>query len=382
MAKAQDRELTILILNCGSSSVKYSLFRVIWIDSENDFALITEGQIERIGQEGSNIKNHKQAISKVLESLSHQNYSYKDIDAIGHRVVHGGEYFRKPVLINKDVIGKIKNCAKLAPLHNPANLAGIEACRELLPGVRQVAVFDTAFHQTIPPRAYMYAIPYKYYTKYNLRKFGFHGMSHQYVARETARKLGRSLNKLKLITCHLGNGCSICAIKNSISVDTSMGFTPLAGLVMGTRSGDIDPAAVLYIMQKEKISPLEMEEILNKQSGLKGVSGISNDMRLIERATKKGHKRAKLALSLFTYSIRKYIGAYMAIMGGVDAVVFTAGIGENVDIRRMISYGISSFLRKLNVKFLVIHTNEQLMIAQEVYKTMGGRQERVCLRWA
>jgi len=368
----KQKELMFLILNCGSSSVKYSLFRVIWIDKEKDFVLITNGKIECIGEKESSIRNHRQAMKKILETLSLKHYTYRNIDAVGHRVVHGGEYFRKPTLINRDVINKIKNCSKFAPLHNPANLAGIEACQELLSRIPQVAVFDTAFHQTIPPRAYLYAIPYKYYKKYNLRKFGFHGMSHQYVAREAARKLGRSLSKLKLITCHLGNGCSICAVKNGISVDTSMGFTPLAGLVMGTRSGDIDPAAVLYVMQREKIGPLEMEGILNKQSGLKGVSGISNDMRVIEKAAKKGNKRAKIALRIFTYCIRKYIGSYIAIMGGVDAVIFTAGIGENIEIRKMISYGgLLSFLKKLNVKFLVIHTNEELMIAHEICRIVG-----------
>ncbi|MDD5005451.1 MAG: acetate kinase [Candidatus Omnitrophica bacterium] len=370
MNKKRNGDLIILTLNCGSSSVKYSLFKVKGADGDKDFALITNGQIECIGQEGSKVKNHKEAIKIILDTLGSKHYSYRNIDAVGHRVVHGGEYFRKPTLINKDVLSKIKSCAKLAPLHNPANLAGIEACQVLLPGISQVAVFDTAFHQTIPPRAYMYAIPYRYYKKYNLRKFGFHGMSHQYVSREVAKRLGKPVSQLKLITCHLGNGCSICAVKNGISVDTSMGFTPLAGLMMGTRSGDIDPAAVLYIMQKEKLSPEQMEEILNKQSGLKGVSGISNDMRIIEKAVKKGSKRAKLALSIFTYSIRKYIGAYIAIMGGVDAVVFTAGIGEHIGMKKMISYGITSFLKKLNVKFLVVHTDEELMITQEVFKTI------------
>lgn len=369
------KELMILVLNCGSSSLKYSLFRVIWIDNDKDFILVTSGLLGCIGQKGSYLKDHKQAIEKVLDVLAKKKFSYRNINAIGHRVVHGGEYFRKPVLINKDVIKKIKNCSRLAPLHNPANLAGIGACQELLPSVRQVAVFDTAFHQTIPPRAYLYAIPYKYYKKYNLRKFGFHGMSHQYVAREAAKRLGRSLNKLKLITCHLGNGCSICAVKHGKSLDTSMGFTPLAGLVMGTRSGDIDPAAVLYIMQREKIGPQEMQEILNNQSGLKGVSGVSNDMRVLNRAAKNGNKRAKIALRIFAYRIRKYIGSYMAVMGGVDAVVFTAGIGENVEIRKMISYGgLLSFFKKLNVKLWVIHTNEELMIAQETYKIVGGKK--------
>jgi len=368
--KRKHRVAKLLVLNCGSSSVKHSLFRVVAKKDENEFILLDKGIIECIGQENSLIKTHKEAIEKVFERLSGAEHSHHHLVGIGHRVVHGGEYFRKPTLITKNVLDKIKDCSKLAPLHNPANIAGIEACQELLPNVPSVAVFDTAFHQTIPPRAYMYAIPYKYYQKYNLRKFGFHGTSHEYVAREAAKKLQRPLSKLKLITCHLGNGCSICAVKNGVSIDTSMGFTPLAGLVMGTRSGDIDPAAVLYIMQKEQIGPVEMENILNKESGLKGVSGISNDMRILAKAAKEGNKRAKLAITLFTYSIRKYIGAYMAIMGGVDAVVFTAGIGENVEIRKMISYGITSFLNQLKVKFLVIHTNEELMIAKESYEVI------------
>ncbi|MFC1754476.1 acetate/propionate family kinase [Thermoproteota archaeon] len=375
MNKEQQTDLKLLVLNSGSSSIKYSLFKVVKLfkdRKERDLVPVTSGHIERIGQEGSNIKNHKQAIEHVLELVTGDN-SHKNIDIVGHRVVHGGEYFRKSTLITKDVLSKIKNCSKLAPLHNPANIAGIEACQVLLPGVPQVAVFDTAFHQTIPPRAYHYAIPMKYYRKYNLRKFGFHGMSHQYVAREASKILKKPLSQLKLITCHLGNGCSICAIKKGISVDTSMGFTPLAGLMMGTRSGDIDAAAVLYILQREKITPLEMETILNKQSGLKGISGVSNDMRLLEQASKKGNHRAKLAISMFSYSIRKYIGSYMAIMGGVDAVIFTAGIGEHVKIKKMISYGITKFLKKLNVKFLVIHTNEELMIAQEATALVGGR---------
>jgi len=368
------KEKKLLVLNCGSSSVKYSLFKVKNKDGKKDFNLINKGQIECIGQEGCPIKTHKEAIKKILDKLYAAHHPHIRIDAIGHRVVHGGEYFRKPTLINKDVVAKIRICAKFAPLHNPANLAGIEACSQLLPGVPQVAVFDTAFHQTIPPRAYVYAIPYKYYHKYNLRRFGFHGMSHEYVSRQAAKQLGKPLSKLKLITCHLGNGCSICAIKGGKSIDTSMGFTPLAGLVMGTRSGDVDPAVVLYIMQKDKISPEQMEEMLNKQSGLKGISGISNDMRLIGKAAQKGSKRAKIALSVFTYSIRKYIGAYIAVMGGVDAVVFTAGIGEHINLKRMISYGITDFLKKLNVKFLVIHTDEELTIAQEMCALVSKKE--------
>lgn len=377
MTKQQEKDLLFLVLNSGSSSVKYSLFRAITVvmGRERDLVLVTRDKIECIGEKASSLKDHKQAIQKVLKDLSEKDVSYKAIDAIGHRVVHGGEYFREPTIINREIMIKIRRCSELAPLHNPANIAGIEACHELLPRVPQVAVFDTAFHQTIPPRAYLYAIPYRYYQKYNLRKFGFHGMSHQYVAREAAKLLGRSLTSLRLITCHLGNGCSMCAVKNGESLDTSMGFTPLAGLVMGTRSGDIDPAAVLYIMQKENLSPEQMEAMLNKQSGMLGVSGVSNDMRLIARAAKKGNKRAELALSIFGYHIRKYIGSYMAIMGGVDAVIFTAGIGENIDIKKIISYGgLFSFLKQLKVKVFVIHTNEELMIAQEAYRLVAARE--------
>lgn len=377
---SEENNSLLLVLNCGSSSVKYTLFKAVSIlpeQKEQDLVPVKNGQIERIGEKGSATQDHKQAIKSIHEELFGQQESKGTMSAVGHRVVHGGEFFRESTLINKDSLSKIKRCAQLAPLHNPANVAGIEACQELLPGVPQVAVFDTAFHQTIPPRAYSYAMPYKYYQKYHLRKFGFHGTSHHYVAIEAAKMLGKPLTSLKLITCHLGNGCSICAVKNGKSIDTSMGFTPLAGLVMGTRSGDIDPAAVLYIMQKENIGPDKMEQILNKQSGLLGVSGISNDMRLIEQAAKRGNKRAELALSVFSYRIRQYIGSYIAIMGGVDAIIFTAGIGEHSDVKKIIAYqGLTTFLKQLKVKVLVIHTNEELMIAQEALRLIIKRQKR------
>jgi len=377
MKISKTKDFLLLVLNCGSSSVKYTLFKSVKIlanQKERDLVPVTNGYIQRIGEEGSQIKDHRQAIKQIIHDLMAKKESHGTIGAIGHRVVHGGEYFREATLVTKDSVTKIKRCCELAPLHNPANVMGIEICQELLPSIPQVAVFDTAFHQTIPPRAYSYAIPYKYYRKYNLRKFGFHGMSHKYVSIEAAKILGKPLNNLKLITCHLGNGCSICAIKNGKSIDTSMGFTPLAGLVMGTRSGDIDPAAVLYIMQRENIGPEKMESILNKQSGLLGVSGISNDMRVIGKAAKKKNKRAELALSIFSYRIRQYIGSYIAIMGGVDAIIFTAGIGENTDMKKIIAYGgLNAFLKKLKAKVLVIHTNEELMIAQETCDLLTKR---------
>ncbi len=308
----------------------------------------------------------------VLDSLLNGSQAkiknYNEIFAIGHRVVHGGVQFKKPTIINDEVVSKIRECFELAPLHNPANLAGIEACIELLPEVKQVAVFDTAFHQSLPEHAYIYGLPYEYYEKYNLRKFGFHGTSHQYVAHEAARILKKHLNKLKLVTCHLGNGCSVTAVKNGKSVDTSMGFTPLEGLVMGTRCGDIDPASVIFLADKEKISLPEIDRVLNYKSGLKGISGLSNDMREIKKAAREGNKRAKLALDIFIYRITKYIGSYIAAMGGVDAIVFTAGVGENEkDIREKAVKGLFNFLNKNKVKVLVIPTNEELMIAKQTY---------------
>jgi acetate kinase len=282
--------------------------------------------------------------------------------------VHGAETFKEPIIINDAVVRKIRQCCVIAPLHNPANLAGILACKKLLPAVAQVAVFDTAFHQTLPCYAYIYGLPYKYYKKYGIRKYGFHGTSHNYVAHEAAKTLGKHMADLKMITCHLGNGSSITAIDRGRSIDTSMGFTPLEGLVMGTRCGDIDPALVTYIMRREKLGIDQIEDVLNKNSGLKGISGISNDMRILYKKAKQGNKRAKLAIEIFVYRIKKYIGAYITLMGGLDVLVFTAGIGENQErIRKMICQGsLSCLAKKPNV--LVIPTDEELMIARQTYK--------------
>lgn len=367
----------ILVINCGSSSIKYRLFDVKTNDhnARPNYRLLQKGLIEKIGQKGSAAANHRDGvrllIDKLLNAPEANLKSLAEIFAIGHRVVHGGEAFKKPTVITDEVIVKIRECIGLAPLHNPANLAGIEACIELLPGVKQVAIFDTAFHQTLPAHAYIYGLPYEYYEKYNLRKFGFHGTSHLYVAHEAAHILKKPLRKLKLITCHLGNGCSIAAIKYGKSIDTSMGFTPLEGLVMGTRCGDIDPASVIFLADKEKISLEEIDKILNYKSGLKGISGISNDMREIKEAAKAGNVRAKLALEIFTYRIRKYIGSYIAALGGVDAIIFTAGIGENEkDIRTKVTHGLYNFLDKKKTKILVIPTNEELMIAHQAFRLL------------
>jgi acetate kinase len=346
--------MNLLVINSGSSSIKYKLF-----DMPRE-KLISKGLIEHIGERGSSVRDHYTGLKIILEEVN-------SVFAVGHRVVHGAEKFEKPVIINKAVIKEIKLCCGIAPLHNPANLAGIMACSKLLPGVKQVAVFDTAFHQTLPAYAYIYGLPYEYYLKFGIRKYGFHGTSHEYVAHEAAAILRKPRHKLKIITCHLGNGCSITAVDRGRSVDTSMGFTPLEGLIMGTRCGDIDPALVTYIMKKKKLAPCGMDEILNKSSGLKGISGVSNDMRQLYAAAKMGNKRAKLAMDIFVYRIKKYIGAYAAIMGGADAVVFTAGIGEHqANIRKAICRGI--FLHfKRKPRILVIPTDEELMIARQTY---------------
>jgi len=322
---------------------------------------IAKGIIEHIGEKDSKIKDHYMGLKIVLGKIKH-------VDAVGHRVVHGAEKFKKPILINASVIRKIRQCCSLAPLHNPANLAGILACKKLLPGIRQIAVFDTAFHQTLPDYAYIYGLPYEYYKRFGVRKYGFHGTSHQYVASEAARRLNKQMSKLKIITCHLGNGCSIAAVEKGRSIDTSMGFTPLEGLIMGTRCGDIDPALVTYIMHKKRLDIFEIDSILNKASGLKGISGISNDMRILESKARLRNKRAKLAVDIFIYRIKKYIGAYTAIMAGCDALIFTGGIGENqTRIRNEILKGIFSHLKK-KPKILVIPTDEELMIARQTYK--------------
>lgn len=350
--------MRILVINSGSSSIKYKLFDM---PSER---LILKGVIEHIGEAGSTFSNHYAGLKIILEEI-------KLVDAVGHRVVHGAEKFKKPTLVDRNVIRGIKKCCAIAPLHNPANLSGILACQRLLPGVKQAAVFDTAFHQSIPEHAYIYGLPYDYYQKLGIRKYGFHGTSHEYVAEEASRILKKPLNKLKLITCHLGNGCSITAIDKGRSVDTSMGFTPLEGLIMGTRCGDTDPALITHIMRKKKIDTEEMDRILNKESGLKGISGISNDMRLLEEKAKAGNRRAKLALDIFVYRIRKYIGAYLSVLCDLDALIFTAGIGENqVGIRDNICRGLFNYLGK-RPKIMVIPTNEELMIARQAFKLIN-----------
>lgn len=392
--------MKILVLNCGSSSIKYQLFNI-----ENE-ELLVKGIIEKIGLENSivkyeksdgskiklelNIANHQTGIEKVLELLtSKENGSLKDINeitAVGHRVVHGGEKFNSSVLITDEVIEKMEECIDLAPLHNPPNLTGIYAMKALLPNVPQVGVFDTAFHQTMPAKAYTYAIPYELYDKYGIRRYGFHGTSHRYVSKRACEFIGRDYSTQRIITCHLGNGASIAAILNGKSVDTSMGLTPVEGLMMGTRSGDLDLGALFYIMDKEKLGIAEASDLVNKKSGVLGVSGVSSDMREVEEAHAKGNKRAELALDMYSYRVKKYIGAYAAAMGGVDIIVFTGGIGENApEIREEIckgfeflglefdsdlnqgQRGVEMEISKANskVKVLVIPTDEELVIARD-----------------
>jgi len=351
--------MKVLVINSGSSSIKHKLF-----DMPNE-KILAKGLIEHIGEKNSRIQDHYTGLKIILSKIQR-------IGVVGHRVVHGGEEFKKPILINNSVIRKIRQYCALAPLHNPANLQGILACKKLLLGIKQVAVFDTAFHQTLPDYAYIYGLPYEYYRRLGIRKYGFHGTSHQYVSFEAARRLKKPLNKLKIITCHLGNGCSITAVDKGRSIDTSMGFTPLEGLVMGTRCGDIDPALVTYLMRKKKFNIYQIDAILNKGSGLKGISGISNDMRILMDKAKRGNKLAKLAIKVFIYRIKKYIGSYTAIMGGCDVLVFTAGIGENQKrIREKICKGLFSHLKR-KPRILVIPTDEELMIAKQTYQVMQG----------
>ena len=392
--------MKVLVINCGSSSLKYQL-----IDMVNEEAL-AQGLVERIGIEGSvltqkvegkdkyivkeQMKDHKDAIRLVLAALVDENNgvikSMDEISAVGHRVVHGGEKYKESVVINDEVKANIEECFKLAPLHNPANMIGIKACEELMPNTPMVAVFDTAFHGTMPEDAYLYALPYELYEKHGIRKYGFHGTSHKYVSQTCAEVMGRDIKDLKIITCHLGNGASLCAVKNGVSVDTSMGFTPLEGLAMGTRCGNIDPAIVTFLMKEEGLSVDEVNDLLNKKSGVLGISGISSDFRDIEDAAfNKDDRRAKLALKIFEYKIRTTIGAYAAAMGGVDAIVFTAGVGENgpetrekclegleflgVEIDREAN-NVRGKIREIskagcNVKAFVIPTNEELVIARD-----------------
>lgn len=388
--------MKVLVLNCGSSSLKYQL---IDMSTENPLA---SGLCERIGIDGrlkhkgkevyeveQEMKNHEDAIKMVIDALLDEKHGVisdiKEINAVGHRVVHGGEHFAKSVVITDEVIKAIEDCIELAPLHNPANLMGIRACESLIPGISQVAVFDTAFHQTMPEKAYLYGIPYELYEKYKIRRYGFHGTSHKYVSERAASVLGKDIKDLKIITCHLGNGGSVAAINGGKCMDTSMGFTPLEGLVMGTRCGDIDPAVVSFIMEKEGLNNKQVDELMNKKSGVLGLSGVSSDFRDIEGAANEGNKRAQIALDTFHYKVAKYIGEYTSTLNGVDAIVFTAGLGENSKNSRK---EICSYLSWLGIeldeeqnskrgeelvisvanskiKVLVIPTNEELVIARD-----------------
>ena len=392
--------MNVLVINCGSSSLKYQL-----INSESE-EVLAKGLCERIGINGSAIthqpkggdkvttevemKNHTQAVQYVIEKLTDKEVgvisSLEEIDAVGHRVVHGGEKFASSVVITDEIIKAIEECNDLAPLHNPANLIGINSCKEIMPGVPMVAVFDTAFHQTMPKKAYLYGLPYEYYEKYKVRRYGFHGTSHDFVSNRVAEILGKKREDLKIVVCHLGNGASVTAVKNGKSVDTSMGLTPLEGLIMGTRSGDMDPAIITYLAEKENISAKDVIDICNKKSGMLGLSnGVSSDFRDLVTAEGEGNEFAKDALETYAYRVAKYIGAYAVAMQGVDAVVFTAGVGENnKEVREKVVSYLSFFDVKLDeeknklrgeevtistddskVKVMVIPTNEELAIARE-----------------
>ena len=404
--------MIILVLNCGSSSLKYQL-----LDMKGDdvYDLMAKGLVERIGMDAGCIKHqtagkdkyvrempisdHTVAIKVVLEALLDKEHgilsTLEDIEAVGHRVVHGGEEFFCSKLIDDKVVEQIEKCSDIAPLHNPANLLGIKAVTEALPGVPQVAVFDTAFHQTMPAYASMYAIPYEYYEKYKVRRYGFHGTSHRYVSAKGAKFTGLALDNSKIITCHLGNGSSIAAVANGKSIDTSMGFTPLEGVIMGTRCGSIDPSVVTFIQEKEHLSYEEVDRILNKKSGFLGLSGISSDARDLNDAANAGEQRAKLTLKKLVYDVTKYIGAYAAVMNGVDLIVFTGGIGENNSrLRRRVCENFSYLGLKFDyeanvatgkdtlislpdskVKVAVITTNEELVIAQDTMHIVQNIEE-------
>ncbi|HHU90579.1 MAG TPA: acetate kinase [Clostridiaceae bacterium] len=397
--------MKILVVNAGSSSLKYQLINM------TEEKVLAKGLCERIGLPCSLIKHktyddrsvtkeiemkdHKDAIASLIKVLTHEQWgvidSLEEIKAVGHRVVHGGEKFVKSVIIDENVMKTLEECIELAPLHNPPNITGIKACQHTMPGVPQIAVFDTAFHQTMPKKAYIYALPYEYYEKYRVRKFGFHGTSHKYVAERAAHMLGKPIEQLKIVTCHLGNGSSIAAVDGGKTVDTSMGFTPLDGLAMGTRCGAIDPAVVTFIMQKEDLTAEQMDTIMNKKSGVMGISGVSSDFRDLDEAVKQGNDKAALALEVFAYQVKKFIGSYACAMGGLDAIVFTAGIGENNDVMRLDickgleflgvaidedknkTRGIEADVSKENAKVrtLVIPTNEELAIAKETMKLIS-----------
>ena len=394
--------MNVLVLNAGSSSLKYQLINV------ETHEVLAKGICERVGSAEAFHKHgidenevvidtpmpdHNAAMALVLEALTSGPTkaidSLDDIDAVGHRVVQGGKYFDRSVLIDDDVVAKIDELAELAPLHNKAALMGIEACREQMPGKPMVAVFDTSFFQTIPPKAYMYPLPYELYEKHAIRKYGAHGTSHRYIAERAAAFMDEPLEDLKLITCHLGNGCSISAIDHGVAVDTSMGLTPLDGLMMGTRCGAIDPAIVPFVMEHENLTGAEMNDLMNKKSGLLGISGISNDLRSVRQASEEGDERAQLAYDMYSNSAKKYIGQYIAVMGGVDAIVLTAGVGENCDkMRRMIFAGLQPLGIKIDleknraglrgereistddseVRIVIIPTDEEYMIARDTYQ--------------
>ena len=397
--------MKVLVINCGSSSLKYQV-----LDMENE-ALLAKGLVERIGIDGSVIKHeredgkgyklqtpmatHKEAIENVFEALLNEESgvlkSLDEIGAVGHRVVHAGEKITESVLITEDIIKILEECFDIAPSHNPPNVLGIRACQSLMPETPQVAVFDTAFHSTMPASSYTYAIPYEYYKKYGIRKYGFHGTSHKYVSERAAAMLNCNISDLKIITCHLGNGASLSAIKDGKCIDTSMGFTPLMGVVMGTRSGAIDPAILEFIMEHENITIEEMLKILNKKSGVFGISGVSSDFRDLEEAANEGNERAQLALDIFAQKIKSYIGSYFAELNGADVIVFTAGIGENsISMRAKICANLENLGIKLDpernnlrgdeaiisatdskVKILLIPTNEELMIARDTVEVVA-----------
>lgn len=400
--------MNILVLNCGSSSVKYKLIEI------KANKVLAEGGIEKIGlpdafikfkfgnekiQQDLDINDHVGAIKSILDNLTSKEYGcikdFKEIDAVGHRVVHGGEKFNKSVLINDEVIAKIKECYGIAPLHNPVNMAGIDAINEVLPEVPQVGVFDTAFHQTMPAKSYMYALPYKYYAEDGVRRYGFHGTSHRYVSQRVCDFLGVEPKGKKIITCHVGNGGSITAVKDGKSIDTSMGLTPTEGLMMGTRCGDVDPGALIFLMDKHNLSSKDMLNMVNKESGLAGVSGVSSDMREITAAAKQGNEKAILSLEMYEQRITKYVGAFAAEMGGVDIIVFTGGVGEhqsstraNVcnplrfmgveidDAANNANNGDEGIISTSNsaVKVVVIPTDEEYMIAKDTEAIIEGRE--------
>ncbi len=398
--------MIILVLNCGSSSIKYQLFEM-----GGSTAVIAKGMVERIGftdavishkptgkdkyKHITPIMDHTTGINLLMAALVDAEHGViskiEDIAAVGHRIVQGGEKYKESVLITKEVIRDIEACIELAPLHNPANLKGIISVDTLLPGLPQIAVFDTSFHQSMPPHAYMYAIPREYYEKYGIRKYGYHGTSHKYVFKRTSEILGRDTRDMKVVSCHLGNGASVTAIEHGRSLDTSMGFTPVDGLIMGTRTGDIDPGVLLFLADKEHLSLKGISNMINKRSGMVGISEISSDMRDLELAYYEGNERANLALTMYAYRVKKFIGAYAAIMNGLDCVIFTGGIGENdFNIRRMIcqnmeylgldfdepeNHGIKGedkIITKIDSKVtaLVVKTNEELVIARDTFKIL------------